>query len=151
MHNEYNGYVYDIETEKGVFHGGIGNIILKNTDSIFCKFKIKDENGKEIKGKPALPYAIKIGQEVESKIKKYLPYPQKLNYEKSLYPFILFAKKRYVGNLYETDPEAKPKQKSMGIVLKRRDNANIVKKVYGGIIDIILNNQDLDLSIKFLR
>ena len=151
LHNEYNGYVYDIETEKGVFHGGIGNIILKNTDSIFCKFKIKDENGKEIKGKPALPYAIKIGQEVESKIKKYLPYPQKLNYEKSLYPFILFAKKRYVGNLYETDPEAKPKQKSMGIVLKRRDNANIVKKVYGGIIDIILNNQDLDLSIKFLR
>jgi len=151
LYNNYNGYVYDIETEKGVFHGGIGNIILKNTDSIFCKFKIKDETGKEIKGKSALPYAIKIGQDVENKIKQYLPYPQKLNYEKSLYPFILFTKKKYVGNLYENDANAKPKQKSMGIVLKRRDNANIVKKVYGGIIDIILNNQDLDLSIKFLK
>jgi len=151
LYDNYEGYVYDIETEKGVFHGGIGNIILKNTDSIFCKFKITDKEGKEIKGKEALPYAIKIGQDVERKIKKYLPYPQKLNYEKSLYPFILFTKKKYVGNLYENDAEAKPKQKSMGIVLKRRDNANIVKKVYGGIIDIILNNQDLDLSIRFLR
>jgi DNA polymerase elongation subunit (family B) len=58
------------------------NVIYGDTDSIFCKFKIKDENGNEIKGKEALPYAIKIGQEVESKIKKHLPYPQKLNYEK---------------------------------------------------------------------
>ncbi len=151
LHDQYNGYVYDIETEKGVFHGGVGNIILKNTDSIFCKFKIRDESGMEITGKDALPYAIKIGQEVEGKIKKFLPYPQKLNYEKSLFPFILFSKKRYVGNLYENDANAKPKQKSMGIVLKRRDNANIVKKVYGGIIDIILNKQDLNLSIQFLR
>ena len=126
-------------------------VIYGDTDSIFCKFKIKDETGKEIKGKNALPYAIKIGQEVESKIKKHLPYPQKLNYEKSLYPFILFTKKRYVGNLYENDANAKPKQKSMGIVLKRRDNANIVKKIYGGIIDIILNKQDLYESIKFLK
>jgi len=151
LHNNYNGYVYDIETEKGVFHGGIGNIILKNTDSIFCKFRIKDENGLEITGKDALPQAIKIGEEVEAKIKKFLPYPQKLNYEKCLFPFILFSKKRYVGNLYEKDPNAKPKQKSMGIVLKRRDNANIVKKVFGGLIDIILNKHDLNLSIKFLR
>ena len=127
------------------------NVIYGDTDSIFCKFKIRDESGMEITGKDALPYAIKIGQEVEGKIKKFLPYPQKLNYEKSLFPFILFSKKRYVGNLYENDANAKPKQKSMGIVLKRRDNANIVKKVYGGIIDIILNKQDLNLSIQFLR
>ena len=39
----------------------------------------------------------------------------------------------------------------MGIVLKRRDNANIVKKIYGGIIDILLNKQDLQESIKFLN
>jgi len=39
----------------------------------------------------------------------------------------------------------------MGIVLKRRDNANIVKKIYGGIIDIILNKQDLKESIVFLK
>ena len=126
------------------------DVIYGDTDSIFCKFKLKDEEGNEVFGKQSLKYAIKIGEEVEMKIKKHLPYPQKLNYEKCLYPFILFTKKRYVGNLYEKD-DTKFKQKSMGIVLKRRDNANIVKKVFGGIIDIILNSQDLELSLKFLK
>ena len=65
------------------------------------------------------------------------------------YPFIIFSKKRYVGNLYEHDVN-KFKQKSMGIVLKRRDNANIVKIIYGGLINIILNKQDVKESLKFL-
>jgi len=150
LFDEYNGYVYDIETEFGVFHGGIGHLILKNTDSIFCKFPLKDEEGELIFGKSSLPVAIKVGKSVEKNIASIMPAPQKLNYEKCLYPFILFSKKRYVGNLYEMD-DTKFKQKSMGIVLKRRDNANIVKKIYGGIIDIILNKQDIDESIKFLR
>jgi len=125
-------------------------VIYGDTDSIFCKFRNKNENNEDVYGKDALPYAIKNGEHVELNIKKHLPYPQKLNYEKCLYPFILFTKKRYVGNLYEKDVNHF-KQKSMGIVLKRRDNANIVKKIFGGVIDIILNNQDLELSIKFLR
>ena len=29
----------------------------------------------------------------------------------------------------------------MGIVLKRRDNADIVKHVYGGVIDILMNQK----------
>jgi len=126
------------------------DVIYGDTDSIFCKFNLKDKDNNEIYGTKSLEYAIKVGEEVESKIKGVLPYPQKLNYEKCLYPFILFSKKRYVGNLYEKDVN-KFKQKSMGIVLKRRDNANIVKKVFGGVIDIILNNQDLELSVKFLK
>jgi hypothetical protein len=39
----------------------------------------------------------------------------------------------------------------MGIVLKRRDNAQIVKKIYGGVINIILEKQDLEGSIEFLQ
>ena len=125
-------------------------VIYGDTDSIFCKFPLKDINGNQIYGKQALQSAIEIGQIVEKDIAKIMPYPQKLNYEKTLYPFIILSKKRYVGNLYEFDVN-KFKQKSMGIVLKRRDNANIVKKIYGGIIDILLNKQDLQESIKFLN
>jgi DNA polymerase elongation subunit (family B) len=150
LHEKYYGYVYDIETDEGVFHGGVGNLILKNTDSIFCKFPLKDSEGNTVQGKQALEYAIEIGKHVEKNIVPELPSPQKLNYEKSMYPFILFSKKRYVGNLYEMDVN-KFKQKSMGIVLKRRDNAQIVKKIYGGIIDILLNKQDLKESIEFLK
>ena len=126
------------------------DVIYGDTDSIFCKFPLKDGSGNIVQGKDALPYAIEIGKKVEKEIAKIMPKPQKLNYEKSLYPFILFSKKRYVGNLYEFDVN-KYKQKSMGIVLKRRDNAQIVKKIYGGVIDIILQKQDLQASIEFLQ
>ena len=127
-------------------------VIYGDTDSIFCKFPLTDKNGNAVFGKEALQYAIDIGKDVEKHINvpEIMPNPQKLNYEKCLYPFILFSKKRYVGNLYETDI-TKYKQKSMGIVLKRRDNAQIVKKIYGGVINIILEKQDLDGSIVFIK
>ena len=150
LYEQYNGYVYDIETEFGVFHAGIGNMIVKNTDSIFIKFTHKDSNGNPVKGKEALPLAIAAGQRVEKEIKAIMPNSQNLAYEKTLWPFIILSKKRYVGNLYE-DNINKYKQKSMGIVLKRRDNAPIVKTVYGGIIDTLLNKGDFLGSVTFLQ
>ena len=41
-------------------------------------------------------------------------------------------------------------QKSMGIVLRRRDNAPIVKDIYGEIIRILLDENDLKKSVSFL-
>jgi DNA polymerase elongation subunit (family B) len=52
--------------------------------------------------------------------------------------------------LYETDPN-KGKRKEMGIVLKRRDNAPIVKDIYVGIIDILMKKQNIQEAIDFLR
>jgi DNA polymerase elongation subunit (family B) len=43
------------------------------------------------------------------------------------------------------------KVKSMGIVLKRRDNAPIVKDVYGGIIDILMKEKNVDRAVEFLK
>ena len=57
--------------------------------------------------------------------------PHDLEYEKTFLPFCLLSKKRYVGMLFEFDIN-KGKRKEMGIVLKRRDNAPVVKDVYGG-------------------
>ena len=148
---EYTDYVYDIETEEGVFQAGIGCLILKNTDSIFCKFPVTNGEGERIYGKEALPLCIAAGQKASKEIKSILPPPQCLEYEKTMWPFILLSKKRYVGNLYEDDAYKKPKQKSMGIVLKRRDNAPIVKVIYGGIIDILLNKNDFVGSVNFLK
>ena len=147
----YKGFVYDIETVEGVFQAGVGSLIVKNTDSIFCKFPAINDEGKQVYGREALPLCIAAGQKAALEIKAILPPPQSLEYEKTMWPFILLSKKRYVGNLYETDANKKPKQKSMGIVLKRRDNANIVKIIYGGIIDILLNNNDFEGSVNFLK
>ena len=65
-------------------------------------------------------------------------------------PFCLLSKKRYVGMMYEMDPNV-GKRKEMGIVLKRRDNAPIVKEIYGGIIDILMKEKDIEKAISFLR
>ena len=81
---------------------------------------------------------------------KFLKAPHDLEYEKTFMPFCLLSKKRYVGMLYEHDPN-KCKRKSMGIVLKRRDNAPIVKDIYGGIIDILMNEQSIEKAVEFTK
>lgn len=120
------------------------NIVYGDTDSIFCIFPTG------CNGRDAIMPSIQLGIEASKKFKKFIKPPHDLEYEKTFWPFILLSKKRYVGNLYEND-DVKFKQKSMGIVLKRRDNAQIVKHVYGGIIDIILNKHDVQESVDFLK
>lgn len=151
LYESYESYVYDLETETGNFQAGIGNIIVKNTDSIFCKFPLYDNDGNKLNGREALRKAIAVGQEASKEICKILPPPQSLAYEKCLWIFVLLSKKRYFGDLYENDADAKPKLKTMGIVLKRRDNAQIVKHIYGGIVDILRNTKDLNQTIEFFR
>ena len=146
-----NEYVYDIETTNGNFQGGIGQLIVKNTDSIFVNFtdEIKRRYpDREFTEKELLEESIKIGQEAAENINKHMKAPQNIEYEKTFWPFCIFSKKRYFGNKYEHNIE-KYKQTSMGIVLKRRDNAPIVKTIYGGVIDIILNKRNIEDSKKF--
>jgi DNA polymerase elongation subunit (family B) len=144
-------YVYDIETKSGNFHGGIGQLIVKNTDSIFVNFtdeikrRYPDRNFTEIE---LLEESIKIGEEAAANINKHMKSPQNIEYEKTFWPFCIFSKKRYFGNKYEHSIK-KYKPTYMGIVLKRRDNAQIVKTIYGGVIDIILNKRNIQDSKKY--
>lgn len=144
-----NDFVYDLETDVGHFHAGIGCMIVKNTDSVFFDPKIYNKKTKEIK-KDTLKLCIELGQLAGEAICKTLPEPEKQVYEKTLFPFILIAKKKYVGNLYEDD-DSHFEQKSMGIVLKRRDNAKIVKIVVGGIVDCILNKRDNQKALDYTK
>jgi DNA polymerase elongation subunit (family B) len=124
--------------------------IYGDTDSVFFKLNLTykyDDKEKGIKSGDkfntyeALDISIKVGM-LSSEIVNYtLDSPQVLEYEKTFYPFIILTKKRYVGNKYEFD-SINYKQNSMGLVTKRRDNADIVKDAVGGIIDQILNYQD---------
>ena len=117
-------------------------VVYGDTDSIFVKFPGKD-----------LPGAIKAGQDAAAKITAGCPHSAfVIGYEKTFYPFILFCRKRYVGMKYEEDPSpTKCKRASMGIVLKRRDNAPIVKDVYGGALDIILEHKDVKRAAEFVK
>ncbi len=124
--------------------------IYGDTDSVFFTFNLHTPDGKPIRGKMALDITIEIAQEAGHLASKFLKAPHDLEYEKTFMPFCLLSKKRYVGMLYETDPN-KGKRKEMGIVLKRRDNAPIVKDIYGGIIDILMKKKNIQESVEFLK
>lgn len=122
-----------VETEFGA------EVVYGDTDSIFIKFPTKSLA-------ESIEFGLKSGERITSSINRR---PYKIAYEKTFYPFILFCRKRYVGMMYEEDPSAKPKRKSMGIVLKRRDNAPIVKDVFGGALDILMQEQNVKKAQAF--
>ena len=124
--------------------------IYGDTDSVFFRFNLKTVAGLPIIGKNALVITIELAQMVGKLASAFLKKPHDLEYEKTFLPFCLLSKKRYVGMLYEYNPTS-CKRKSMGIVLKRRDNAHIVKDIYGGIIDLLMNGNNIEKSVKFLK
>jgi DNA polymerase elongation subunit (family B) len=148
---QYSGYVYDLTTENHHFAAGLGNMIVHNTDSVFFKFNLTDkETGEKILGDKALELSIEIAQEACHQVSKVLKQPHDFEYEKTFSPFCLLSKKRYVAIKYEFDPK-KGKRNEMGIVLKRRDNAPIVKDIYGGVIDILMKEKNIQKAIEFVH
>ena len=121
--------------------------ISKNTK--VHKVKIY-KGGKKITDKRSLQLTMDIGMISGELVKSRLPFPHDLEYEKTYWPFLILTKKRYVGNKYEFNPD-KYKQDCMGIVLKRRDNAPIVKEVCGGIINCLINKRDPDGARDFTK
>lgn len=135
----YDGYVYDLTTENHHFQAGVGKMIVHNTDSIFVQFPTKD-----------LAESIELGKRAAEKITSLCRKPYKIEYEKTFYPFVLFCRKRYVGLKYETDT-THCKRATMGVALKRRDNAPIVKDVFGGALDILMEKRDIRAAQKFVQ
>jgi len=126
-------------------------VIYSDTDSTFIKFSLLRGDGTP----PAndlekISLAIQIGQEAEKKIKKVLPGVHALAYEKVLFPFILISKKRYFALKYEDDP-TKYKQLSMGLILKRRDNAPILKHCYIGVLDSLVKDKNIPKAIEYVQ
>jgi DNA polymerase elongation subunit (family B) len=132
----YGDLEYDTET-----HGKVrtkAEYVYGDTDSVFFTFNLEDaKTGEKITGQRALEITIEIAQDAADLCTKYLKLPMKLEYEKTLMPFILLSKKRYVGMLYEEDPN-KGYLKFMGLSLKRRDSCDYLKDVYGGILNILM-------------
>jgi len=125
--------------------------VYGDTDSVFFKFNLRDPNTNEkIINNEALAYTIELAKKAGNLASKFLKKPHDLEYEKTFWPWILLSKKRYVGILYEENIE-KGKLKYMGIVLKRRDNAPLVKDIYGTIVNIIMKEKSIVKSIKFLN
>jgi DNA polymerase elongation subunit (family B) len=116
-----------------------GEVIYGDTDSIFIKFATKD-----------LAESIELGKKAADRITAFCGRSYRIEYEKTFFPFILFCRKRYVGMMYEDDIK-KCKRKTMGVALKRRDNAPIVKDIFGGALDSLMEHRNITLAEKMVK
>jgi len=125
--------------------------VYGDTDSLFINFNPRDPaTGKRLEGIEALKATMHLTEEAGQLVTQGLKSPHDFEYDKVFYPFIIFSKKRYVGNKYEEDPEYYS-QTSMGIATKRRDNAPVVKTIYGGAIRILLTDKDIPAATQFVQ
>ena len=150
LDENYTAFVYDIETSNGRFCGGVGNIVLKNTDSVFVKYFDVPKDATPEQKVDILSKSMDCGRFVEETVGKFLPWPHKLEYEKLYFPYLLYSKKRYSGVMYENDPLKYTKVDNKGIILTRRDNAKIVKYIFQGALEYILFKSDPKGAYNFI-
>jgi DNA polymerase elongation subunit (family B) len=127
--------------------------VYGDTDSVFISFRPTDPvTGERLTGKAAQAAAKALAEEAGKAISGALKPPHDFEFDKMFRCFCLLSKKRYVGDMTEGGLEDDDYQrKSMGIVMKRRDNAPIVKYVYGGVIERILNQRNIVAAFEFAR
>jgi DNA polymerase elongation subunit (family B) len=120
-------YVYDLETESGHFQAGVGEMIVKNTDSCMLHFnKVR-----------TLSECFELCEEMEKAINAIFPKPMYLELEKIYSKYFLLSKKRYVGYIVDKNGELITTDKK-GVVIKRRDNCCYLRDIYTHLIDMVM-------------
>lgn len=139
-----NEFVYDIETESGRFLGGVGRIILKNTDSCYINFpeyqdvsKIKDLDS--------------FCRSIEDEISSLFPKPMKFAYEEHVYwRYLILTKKRYMALQCDLDGTIESKITKRGVLLSRRDNSKYIRDTYASLIMKAFYKEDINVVLQQL-
>jgi DNA polymerase elongation subunit (family B) len=127
------------------------NVMYGDTDSLFVEFNVRNpETGERLEGREARQATIDVTDEAGAFITKTLAAPHDFEFDKAFDPMLMFSKKRYAGNMYENNADEYV-HKYMGIALKRRDNAPIVKTIFGGAMKMLLDKRDVDGAFKFVK
>lgn len=140
-------FVYDLETESGRFNAGIGDIIVKNTDSCMISFKYNSEDYDRNR-LDTFKFGILCGQKLTKSV--FNRHPIEMEFEKVFQPFVLLSKKRYIAKKFD-DTRNPLKCKGIdakGIALTRRDYCKLVKDCYSDIIGIVTESQNRDDIVK---
>ncbi len=117
-------------------------VVYGDTDSIYVKFK------SELKGQDHMNYVFKVAPECADRISATFKKPIELEFEKVMYPFILYSKKRY-ASLFWTNPLKYDYIDYKGIQVVRRDNCTFVRENSKKIFEyIFLNDKVLNYSFE---
>ncbi len=124
-------------------------VVYGDTDSIYVRFFL-DELPEHIRNPQneqdrteLMKWVFKRSQECADRITENYISPIELEFEKVMYPFILFKKKRYCCLIYEK-PHEIDELCMKGISPTRRDFAPIVKRIYEKILELVLYERNID-------
>ena len=149
-------YVYDLDTEDGTFAASSTpdnlDILCKNTDSCYVRFDIP--KSKYITDGVFNEYEymkcqFKIAQECANRISREFKHPIKLEFEKIMYPFFLYKKKRYAYREW-TKPEKYNDIEFKGLSVVRSDFCLYVKNTLEGLFYVLMN-ETIENGIAFAR
>ena len=153
-----DSFVYDLETDEGKFHCGIGEIIAKNTDSVYIScpprhyVELDREyyGGKIIKKQYCTELVLKTFERIDI-IKKLTNQMLIKNngtgflrvaYEEVLYPCLFLLKKMYAGVEHQNIVNFEPHPEELftkGLSLKRRGTSEVLKTVCTEVLMKILD------------
>ena len=134
-------YLYDIETEAGTFQAGVGEMVVKNTDSCYVIFP------EPVNPDGTLKNLFKLAETAAEEISKTFKKPIELEFEKFMYPLILVAKKRYMYVEWTKPDSHNGCIEAKGVELVRRDNCPYVKETLDSVLNPIFFGNNLDLGI----
>lgn len=140
LHESWDGYVYDIETEAGTFQAGIGRMIVKNTDSVMVEFDVQGRKGQE-----AIDYSWTQGELAAEQCTKLFKAPNDLELEKVYCPYFLYSKKRYAAKMYEKNKAGDIAFKKIdvkGLQVVRRDSCPFVRETLKKLLGMVLESSD---------
>ncbi|NBX49276.1 hypothetical protein EBT25_04890, partial [bacterium] len=148
LHETWDGYVYDIETEAGTFQAGVGQMIVKNTDSVMVEFDVQGRKGQE-----AIDYSWTLGERASEECSRLFKAPNDLELEKVYCPYFLYSKKRYAAKMYEKKGSQVVFKKIdvKGLQVVRRDTCAYVRGVLKELLNRVLNSEDPRPAIEYAR
>lgn len=147
---EYEDYVYDLQTEDGTFQAGSGDIIVKNTDSIYTEFQLPERLKKTLSDREKELKIWEVSEKCANRISETFKPPIFLELELVMEILYLFKKKRYML-LCKEHPDGKIKQVSKGLPTVRRDNCPYTKEVLNGVIEKLLYERSIESAEQFAK
>lgn len=121
-----------LEKTKNYINGNYpdATIVYGDTDSVMINFK-----------SPSISSAVETGRIAAAEISKIFPSPIKMEFEKVYCPYLLVAKKRYIGKMY-SDTGKFIKIEYKGVEVARRDNCKLVGTVIKTLINSLFTEED---------
>ena len=111
-------------------------VVYGDTDSIMVQFRLPDGSA------PTVEQSFRMGEECSAAITATFRKPNELEMEKVYWPWFLWKKKRYAGQIWNR-PEAPDGLDAKGIQVVRRDNCPLVRETCQAVLDRLLVQRDV--------